>query len=77
MLVTPAKFEERYNAIEPREIRKPEDMAGYVVLQPESWVLIRDTLDSLGYGATIKKMQEAIDANSGRGAETYDTHRNL
>lgn len=67
MLITPAQFENAYNNINPRVYAKPEDMVGCVVLQPEHWNLIRATLDSLGYGATIRRMDAAIECNS-RGA---------
>lgn len=67
MLITPAKFEEEYDAIEPKLVTNPVGLEGRVVLQQEHWNLIRATLDSLGYGATIRRMDAAIECNS-RGA---------
>lgn len=60
MIITPAKFEDEYELIPKRGFDDWVDLTGAVILPPELWSLIRDTLTSLGYGATMKKMDEAL-----------------
>ena len=62
MIITPAKFEDAYNAIVPRTVA--EDMSGYYFVEPEVFNLFCSTLDSLGYGATINKIKAEVDGNS-------------
>ena len=64
MIITPAKFEDTYNAISKKTINKPEDLVGAVCLQSETFELFCDTLDSLGYDVTIKRIKEELDKNS-------------
>ena len=64
MIITPAKFEDDYNALPERYYNGWTDLTNSVVLQPELWDLIRETLISLGYGATIQKIDAAIEVNS-------------
>ena len=60
MIITPAKFEDDFNALPKRDPDSWVNMDECVILTKGQWGLIRDTLDSLGYGATIKKMDEAL-----------------
>lgn len=60
MIITPAKFEDDFNALPKRDPDSWVNMDECVVLTKAQWGLIRDTLDSLGYGATMKKMDEAL-----------------
>ena len=60
MIITPAKFEDDFNALPKRDPDSLVNMDECVVLTKAQWGLIRDTLDSLGYGATMKKMDEAL-----------------
>lgn len=61
MIISPAKFEDEYNAIPKRSINEWEDLTNNVVLPPELWDLICDTLDSLGYGATVRRIKDDLD----------------
>jgi hypothetical protein len=60
MIITPAKFEDDFNALPKRDPDSWVNMDECVILTKGQWGLIRDTLDSLGYGATVKKMDEAL-----------------
>lgn len=60
MIITPAKFEDDFNALPKRDPDSWVNMDECVILTKGQWGLIRDTLDSLGYGATMKKMDEAL-----------------
>lgn len=64
MIISPARFEDKYNAIPKRTINEWEDLTNNVVLPPELWNLFCSTLDSLGYGATINKIKAEVDGNS-------------
>jgi len=64
MIISPARFEDEYKAIPKRTINEWEDLTNNVVLPPELWNLFCDTLDSLGYGATINKIKAEVDGNS-------------
>lgn len=57
MVISPARFEDEYEAIPKRSIDEWEDLTNNVVLPPELWKLFCDTLESLGYGATIKRIK--------------------
>ncbi len=63
MIITPAKFEDTYKAVTPRTVKKPEDLAGMICMEPEVFNLLCSTLESLGYGATIDKMKAASGKN--------------
>lgn len=60
MIITPAKFEDDFNMLPARDSEGWINMDDSVILTMAQWDLIRDTLDSLGYGATMKKMDEAL-----------------
>ena len=62
MIISPARFEDAYNAIAPRTVA--EDISGYYVVEPEVFNLFLSTLDSLGYGATINRIRAEIEGNS-------------
>lgn len=58
MIISPARFEDEYNAIPKRDINEWRDLTNAVVVPPELWDLICKTLESLGYGATIKRIMD-------------------
>lgn len=60
MIISPARFEDEYNAIPKAPADAWVDLTNSVAVQPELWDLICNTLDSLGYGATVKKLREEI-----------------
>lgn len=64
MIITPAKFEDEYELIPKRGFDEWVDLTNNVVLPPELWSLIRKTLISLGYGATIQKIDAAIECDT-------------
>lgn len=64
MIITPAKFEDDFNALPKRDPDSWVNMNECVILTKGQWGLIRDTLDSLGYGATTREI-EAVLAREG------------
>lgn len=61
MIISPARFEDEYEAIPKRSIDEREDLTNSVAVQPELWALICDTLESLGYGATVRRIKDDLD----------------
>ena len=64
MIITPAKFEDDFNMLPARDSEGWINMDDSVILTMAQWDLIRDTLDSLGYGAALRKVDAVLEVNT-------------